>query len=230
MQTTTTEFIPFHRYNAPDRDWAWGVNGETVSWAPTKEEAEAKAAAHAADQQAFAERCDANAALVELERQAGVVETMAEPLIVAPAPARIRQFLPATAAEIATAVYTARQELTEPAAIRAVNRAYEELLHGMWIYDGERLIVPSRTTKGERYTATADECECAAFGHGRVCWHRAAFIVVATASAHAERAARLADHAALYAALQTPGAADPADLTVPEAREVLDARQLVAHA
>ena len=57
--------------------------------------------------------------------------------------------------------------------LNALNRAALNLEACAWAFDGETLIIHSATS-GTRYHVTARSCECAAFGAGRPCWHRAA--------------------------------------------------------
>ncbi len=69
--------------------------------------------------------------------------------------------------------------------VTALNKAGLELEASPWQYDGEMLVITSRTTANTRYTVTFSGCSCKAGQHGRRCWHMAAFTLI-------QRAAELA--------------------------------------
>ncbi len=69
--------------------------------------------------------------------------------------------------------------------VTALNKAGLELEASPWQYDGEMLVISSRTSANVRYTITYSGCSCKAGQHGRACWHMAAFLLI-------QRAAQLA--------------------------------------
>ena len=71
------------------------------------------------------------------------------------------------------------------AEVTALNKAGLELEASPWQYDGEMLVISSRTNATTRYTVTYSGCDCKAGQHGRRCWHMAAFLLI-------QRAAQLA--------------------------------------
>ncbi len=71
------------------------------------------------------------------------------------------------------------------AEITALNKAGLELEASPWAYDGEMLVITSRTNGNTRYTVTYSGCDCKAGSNGRPCWHMAAFLLI-------QRAAQLA--------------------------------------
>ena len=76
---------------------------------------------------------------------------------------------------IARALQAARAEAAEHQAwLNAINKAALYLAGDQWAFDGDILVIHSATTKGARYTVTADGCPCKAGQAGRPCWHRAA--------------------------------------------------------
>ncbi|MDP9310857.1 MAG: SWIM zinc finger family protein [Chloroflexota bacterium] len=71
------------------------------------------------------------------------------------------------------------------AEVTALNKAGLELEASPWQYDGELLVITSRTTANTRYTVAYSGCSCKAGQNGRPCWHMAAFLLI-------QRAAQLA--------------------------------------
>ena len=71
------------------------------------------------------------------------------------------------------------------AEVTALNKAGLELEASPWQYDGELLVISSRTSAATRYTITYSGCDCKAGTNGRRCWHMAAFLLI-------QRAAQLA--------------------------------------
>ncbi len=71
------------------------------------------------------------------------------------------------------------------AEITALNKAGLELEASPWQYDGEMLVITSRTTANTRYTVAYSGCSCKAGQNGRPCWHFAAYKLI-------QRAAELA--------------------------------------
>lgn len=195
MKTPPTKEIKFDRET---KDYAYLLNGEVVGFAKTRFQAEQQIDALVyelltrdnvdAAELTPVEAEEVYASLVELERQAGVVEAQpdvapAAVVSVQPDIAPARVFLPATAKGIAEAVAAARQLAADARTVRAVNRAYEELLAGQWVYDGFRLMAASRTRPGQRHICDAEVCTCESFQlGGKPCWHRAAYVLVSTAA------------------------------------------------
>ncbi len=68
-----------------------------------------------------------------------------------------------------------RRELAHnPSALRALNTAEVELGLGIWTFDGETLVLESRTNIGHRYTITAQGCDGSCKARGAH-WHQQAF-------------------------------------------------------
>ena len=105
--------------------------------------------------------------------------------------------LPITDAHFAQAVRQLRLERQrETGAIDRLNKAYVELLgcspatpgvmgRDCWQWDGEALVMPSRTTPGVRYHVQYNGCSCKAGVHGRACWHADALTLVRRAAEYA---------------------------------------------
>ena len=78
---------------------------------------------------------------------------------------------------------------------RAIARATANMyLSGSrWRWDGERLVVPSASTKGVSYIVTRSSCPCDAGRKQELCWHRLAWeMYEAAQNAAAEKAAKRA--------------------------------------
>ncbi len=91
-----------------------------------------------------------------------------------------------TRQNVGNALRRMRRECRYNAAeMTALNKAGLELEASPWQYDGEMLVITSRTTANTRYTITFSGCDCKAGQHGRRCWHMAAFLLI-------QRAAQLA--------------------------------------
>ncbi len=68
-----------------------------------------------------------------------------------------------------------RRELAHNAsALRALNTAEVELGLGIWSFDGETLVLESRTNIGHKYTITAQGCDGSCKARGAH-WHQQAF-------------------------------------------------------
>lgn len=183
------------RYDRETEDYAYLLNGEVVGWAATHRKAEQALdelvymllsrpggvdASELTADEAEAMYVAQTVELAELERQSGVVDAQ---------PVAVRAFLPATAKDIAAAVAAARQAAQTERTINAINRAYQELLTGAWLYTGSHLVVRSRTRPNQRHYVTAEGCDCEAWGlGGKICWHRAAWLIVSTVAAPESRA------------------------------------------
>ncbi len=69
--------------------------------------------------------------------------------------------------------------------ITALYKAGLEVEASPWQYDGELLVITSRTTANTRYHVQHTGCDCKAGSNGRSCWHFAAYRLI-------QRAAELA--------------------------------------
>lgn len=245
MIPTTTATTPekVARYDRETRDFWLYLDGEFIGCAPTQFEANLRLNEAAWLKAEHAGRCvtaeaAAEAELIEQERQAGVAE--AQPVAtaeirptvtIAPIAQAVRA-LPITAQDIADTIDRARNYAATERQVKALNKALEELLiprNFQW--DGDRLITGSRSKPKDRHYVTAEACDCDGYikSHGtQPCWHRLAYDVLAELTMRAAAAARLAEQGALYAALQSPGAAETSDLSPLEAREILASRYVRA--
>lgn len=174
MNTTETTFTSSIRYDRETRDFCVTVNGECIGYRASQLAGEQLAREYIADQIEWAARC---------AEEAAEVAALAQP---APAPVAAPRFAPITTAAIATAVAQAREAAAEEARwVRAINRAYEELLAGRWLWDGEHLVIASRTRPGRKHRATVAACTCEAFAKGNACYHRASVRLLQRASTNA---------------------------------------------
>jgi hypothetical protein len=58
--------------------------------------------------------------------------------------------------------------------LNAIDSALSMLSTGLWRWDGETLVIASRSNPGHGHTVTHTTCTCTANANGRPCWHRAA--------------------------------------------------------
>ena len=67
-----------------------------------------------------------------------------------------------------------RENARNASAIRALNTAEIELSFAPWQFDGDTLIIESRTNIGHKYTITANGCDASCKARGNH-WHRQAY-------------------------------------------------------
>ncbi len=62
--------------------------------------------------------------------------------------------------------------------VTALNKAATELDAVDWQWNGDELVISSRTVQHQRYHVQHNGCDCQAGKRGIVCWHMGAFVLL----------------------------------------------------
>ncbi len=92
-----------------------------------------------------------------------------------------------------------REYATNASALRALNTAEVELSLAPWAFDGETLVIESRTNIGHKYTVTAAGCDGSCQARGSH-WHQQAYELLVRAGKLAAQPVRPRMSDAQYAA------------------------------
>ncbi len=82
-----------------------------------------------------------------------------------------------------------REYAHNASALRALNTAEVELGLGIWTFDGETLVLESRTNIGHKYTITAQGCDVSCKARGSH-WHQQAYELLVRAARIATQPAK----------------------------------------